>query len=150
MFGGVLNSSLVSNIQYLSRNLDKRSKKRRNGNEMGRQDSANQFDFRKCILIFFFFFHDTIVKYIIASRDEYTPLFDFVNTKKLRIKNKGLKSGVSNLDQMIDSDDDEHDAYLQKVKQEGREKEEDYEDDDSDESEGRSLLETGRGGLICY
>ena len=45
---------------------------------------------------------------------------------------------------MIDSDDDEHDAYLQKVKQEGREKEEDYEDDDSDESEGRSLLETFR------
>ena len=51
---------------------------------------------------------------------------------------------MSNLDQMIDSDDDEHDAYLQKVKQEGREKEED-EDDDSDESEGKSLVETCRG-----
>ena len=96
------------------------------------------------LFVYLFLLLDTIVKYIITSRDEYTPLFDFVNTKKLRIKNKGLKSGVSNLDQMIDSDDDEHDAYLQKVKQEGREKEEDYEDDDSDESEGRSLLETFR------
>ena len=101
------------------------------------------FSFRFFVCLFLLL--DTIVNSIIAPRDEYTPLFDFVNTKKLRIKNKGLKSGVSNLDQMIDSDDDEHDAYLQKVKQEGREKEEDDEDDDSDESEGKSLVETCRG-----
>ena len=145
-----MDTSLVSSIQHLSCNAENLSKKRENVNKMGGQDSANQFDFEIFILISGFLFVclflllDTIVNSIIAPRDEYTPLFDFVNTKKLRIKNKGLKSGVSNLDQMIDSDDDEHDAYLQKVKQEGREKEED-DDDDSDESEGKSLVETCRG-----
>jgi len=67
-------------------------------------------------------------------REEYTPLFDFVNSKKLRIKNKGGKSGASNLDQMIESDDDEHDAYLRQVKAEGAERDDD-DDDDSDSSE---------------
>ena len=44
-----------------------------------------------------------------------------------------MKAAGGNLDQMIESDDDEHDAYLQKVKAEGAERDE---DDDSEESEG--------------
>jgi len=66
-------------------------------------------------------------------KEEYTPLFDFVNTKNLRIKNKGLSKAGGNLDQMIDSDDESHDAYLQKVKQEGRDR--DDENDDSSDSD---------------
>ena len=53
-------------------------------------------------------------------RDEYTPLYDFVNVKNLRIKNKGnSKNGASSLDQMIDSDGEEGDAYLRQMKREG-------------------------------
>ena len=66
-----------------------------------------------------------------------------MNSKKIRIKNKNSKAGVSNLDQMIDSDDDEHDAYLQKVKQEGREKESDDDDDDSEDEEGKKNVSGG-------
>ncbi len=49
------------------------------------------------------------------------------------------KGGSINYDELMDSDDEgNHDAYLEQMKQEGREKEDDDEDfninDDSDES----------------
>ena len=55
MFDRVMDTSLVSSIQHLSRNADNLSKKRGNFNKMGGQDSANQFDFEIFILISGFF-----------------------------------------------------------------------------------------------
>ncbi|XP_038074706.1 FACT complex subunit SSRP1-like [Patiria miniata] len=80
------------------------------------------------------------------EKDEYSPLFDFVSNKKLRVKNRGgnIKDGKSvNYEDMVDSDDDEdtHDAYLEQMKAEGRERvveepDEDYVVDmDSDASD---------------
>jgi len=68
--------------------------------------------------------NNTKVIFSNIPRDEYTPLFDFVNTKNLRIKNKGGKGGASSLDQMIDSDGEEDDAYLRQMKREGAERDE--------------------------
>ena len=70
-------------------------------------------------------------------REEYSQLYEFVNKKQLRIKNKGGKDNGKggHLDAMMESDD-EHDAYLQKVKAEGRERYEDDDDDDTD-SDGK-------------
>ncbi|XP_028833803.1 FACT complex subunit SSRP1 isoform X2 [Denticeps clupeoides] len=74
------------------------------------------------------------------EREEYGKLFDFVNAKKLSIKNRGFKEkkGIkSNDDVYSDSDDDQHDAYLERMKQEGKIREEANNSDsegDSDES----------------
>ncbi|XP_071790372.1 FACT complex subunit SSRP1-like isoform X1 [Asterias amurensis] len=79
--------------------------------------------------------------YVFSSieKDEYSPLFDFVSTKKLRVKNRGgggnLKDKKSvNYEEMVDSDDDEdtHDAYLEQMKAEGRERNDDDGDSDKD------------------
>ncbi|KAG8192979.1 hypothetical protein JTE90_028100 [Oedothorax gibbosus] len=63
------------------------------------------------------------------EKEEYGRLFDFAKGKKLRIKNRdtGLtskeKKPVYNDDEMADSDvEDEPDAYLQRVKAEGRDR----------------------------
>jgi len=69
-----------------------------------------------------------------VPRDEYSHLFDFVNQKKLRIKNKGGKKGASMMDDLVGSDDDDHDIYLHRMKAEGRQKDDD-DDDDTDSSE---------------
>ncbi|KAG9345586.1 hypothetical protein JZ751_008730 [Albula glossodonta] len=70
------------------------------------------------------------------EREEYGKLFDFVNAKKLNIKNRGFKEGMKGNDNMYsDSDDDQHDAYLERMKQEGKIREE---ANDSDDSEGES------------
>lgn len=76
------------------------------------------------------------------EKEEYGRLFDFVNSKKLRIKNRntGLtkEKPVYNEDELVDSDvEDEPDAYLQRVKAEGREREEgggSTDEESSDES----------------
>uniref|UniRef100_A0A3B5B5Y3 FACT complex subunit SSRP1 n=1 Tax=Stegastes partitus TaxID=144197 RepID=A0A3B5B5Y3_9TELE len=67
------------------------------------------------------------------EREEYGKLFDFVNAKKLNIKNRGFKEGK--IDEYSDSDDDQHDAYLERMKAEGKIREE---GNDSDESDGGS------------
>lgn len=62
------------------------------------------------------------------EKEEYGRLYDFVNSKKLRIKNKDTgfttkEKPVYNEDdlELVDSDvEDEPDAYLQRVKDEGR------------------------------
>ncbi|XP_022102132.1 FACT complex subunit SSRP1-like [Acanthaster planci] len=75
--------------------------------------------------------------YVFSSieKDEYSPLFDFVSNKKLRVKNRGgnIKDGKSvNYEDMVDSDDDEdtHDAYLEQMKAEGRERDDGEPDED--------------------
>ncbi|KAJ8262505.1 hypothetical protein GJAV_G00167210 [Gymnothorax javanicus] len=69
------------------------------------------------------------------EREEYGKLFDFVNAKKLNIKNRGFKEGIKEKDMYSDSDEDQHDAYLERMKQEGKIREE---ANDSDDSEGES------------
>uniref|UniRef100_A0A6Q2YT01 FACT complex subunit SSRP1 n=1 Tax=Esox lucius TaxID=8010 RepID=A0A6Q2YT01_ESOLU len=65
------------------------------------------------------------------EREEYGKLFDFVTAKKLSIKNRGFKEvNVSR-----DSDEDRHDAYLERMKAEGKIREE---ANDSDDYEGES------------
>ncbi|XP_036373224.1 FACT complex subunit SSRP1 isoform X3 [Megalops cyprinoides] len=70
------------------------------------------------------------------EREEYGKLFDFVTAKKLSIKNRGFKEGMKGNDSMYsDSDEDQHDAYLERMKEEGKIREE---ANDSDDSEGES------------
>lgn len=83
------------------------------------------------------------------DKNEYGPLFDFVSNKKLRVKNRNMKGSGKSYDGMENSDDENaHDAYLEQVKQEGRQKEEedvDYdmndEDDESDEDFNPDIIE---------
>uniref|UniRef100_A0A4W4G3G9 FACT complex subunit SSRP1 n=1 Tax=Electrophorus electricus TaxID=8005 RepID=A0A4W4G3G9_ELEEL len=82
------------------------------------------------------------------EREEYGKLFDFVNAKKLSIKNRGLKEEIKAKDGYSDSDEDEHDAYLERMKEEGKIREEgDSEGDsgeyDSNASESDSEAEDG-------
>lgn len=82
------------------------------------------------------------------EKEEYGKLFDFVSKKNLRIKNKNVKSNVQAVevvDDMIDSDD-EGDAYLARVKKEGRAGQEDSdseEDEDFDPNAEKSDSDTG-------
>ncbi|KAL0974201.1 hypothetical protein UPYG_G00217030 [Umbra pygmaea] len=70
------------------------------------------------------------------EREEYGKLFDFVNAKKLNIKNRGFKEGMKGKNnEYSDSDDDQHDAYLERMKAEGKIREE---GDGSDDSEGET------------
>uniref|UniRef100_A0A8C6TK77 FACT complex subunit SSRP1 n=1 Tax=Neogobius melanostomus TaxID=47308 RepID=A0A8C6TK77_9GOBI len=71
------------------------------------------------------------------EREEYGKLFDFVNAKKLNIKNRGFKEGKPN--EYSDSDEDQHDAYLERMKAEGKIREEGNDSDDSDEESGESF-----------
>ncbi|XP_076878505.1 FACT complex subunit SSRP1a [Brachyhypopomus gauderio] len=68
------------------------------------------------------------------EREEYGKLFDFVMAKKLSIKNRGLKEEMKAADGYSDSDEDEHDAYLERMKEEGKIREEGDSEGDSDES----------------
>uniref|UniRef100_A0A667YAI5 FACT complex subunit SSRP1 n=1 Tax=Myripristis murdjan TaxID=586833 RepID=A0A667YAI5_9TELE len=71
------------------------------------------------------------------EREEYGKLFDFVNAKKLNIKNRGFKEGMKgNNDEYSDSDDDQHDAYLERMKAEGKIREEGNDSDESDAESG--------------
>ncbi|XP_015930923.1 FACT complex subunit Ssrp1 [Parasteatoda tepidariorum] len=75
------------------------------------------------------------------EKEEYGRLYDFTSGKKLRIKNRDIKTTkekpVYN-EELVDSDvEDEPDAYLQRVKAEGREREEgggSTDEESSDES----------------
>lgn len=72
------------------------------------------------------------------EKEEYSKLFDFVSTKGLRVKNVGTegdKKKKVHIDDLIDSDvdDDEPDAYLHKVREEGRVRTELGDSDESDD-----------------
>ncbi|KAM9833515.1 FACT complex subunit SSRP1a [Syngnathus typhle] len=74
------------------------------------------------------------------EREEYGKLFDFVNAKKLNIKNRGFKEGMKgNIDEYSDSDEDKHDAYLERMKAEGKIREEGNDSDDSDSGSDESF-----------
>ncbi|XP_020783995.2 FACT complex subunit SSRP1a [Boleophthalmus pectinirostris] len=74
------------------------------------------------------------------EREEYGKLFDFVNAKKLNIKNRGFKEGMKGkIDEYSDSDEDQHDAYLERMKAEGKIREEGNDSDDSDEESDESF-----------
>ena len=83
----------------------------------------------------------TTFTFVGIEKDEYGKLYDFVIQKKLRVKNIGGpldKKQVPNYDDMLESEDEggDHDAYLHKVKQEGKEREVvDDEDEDSSDDE---------------
>ncbi|XP_072164073.1 FACT complex subunit SSRP1-like isoform X1 [Diadema setosum] len=80
----------------------------------------------------------TIFVFSSIEKDDYKPLFEFVTGKKLRVKNRGMKSDTVKYDEFGDSDDDNtHDAYLEQMKAEGREKEE-GEIDENDDSDSES------------
>uniref|UniRef100_A0A8C2XQX8 FACT complex subunit SSRP1 n=1 Tax=Cyclopterus lumpus TaxID=8103 RepID=A0A8C2XQX8_CYCLU len=71
------------------------------------------------------------------EREEYGKLFDFVNAKKLNIKNRGFKEGMKGkIDEYSDSDEDQHDAYLERMKAEGKIREEGNESEESDGESG--------------
>lgn len=69
------------------------------------------------------------------EKEEYPRLYDYVTKKKLRIKNRPTTKVASNeiIDELIDSDDE--DAYLARVKNEGRAREQGDEDDSEEEDE---------------
>ncbi|XP_061786346.1 FACT complex subunit SSRP1a [Nerophis lumbriciformis] len=74
------------------------------------------------------------------EREEYGKLFDFVNAKKLNIKNRGFKEGMKgNINEYSDSDEDKHDAYLERMKAEGKIREEGNDSDDSDSGSDESF-----------
>ncbi|XP_058803231.1 FACT complex subunit Ssrp1 [Phymastichus coffea] len=69
------------------------------------------------------------------EKEEYGKLFDFINNKKLHVKNRGKGDKLSYKDDFGDSDQEEEpDAYLARVKAEAKERDEDDDDDDDDES----------------
>ncbi|KAI8783219.1 FACT complex subunit SSRP1 [Biomphalaria glabrata] len=72
-----------------------------------------------------------------VEKDEYGKLYDFVKEKKLRVKNIGDKgSKTVSYNEMSDSDAEggDHDAYLERMKAEGKDRDDDDSDDSSDES----------------
>ncbi|XP_067000810.1 FACT complex subunit Ssrp1 isoform X1 [Anabrus simplex] len=59
------------------------------------------------------------------EKDEYGKLFDFISSKKLRVKNRGKSDKPSYAEDFGDSDqEDEPDAYLARVKAEAEERDE--------------------------
>ncbi|NXL52783.1 SSRP1 protein, partial [Podilymbus podiceps] len=79
------------------------------------------------------------------EREEYGKLFDFVNAKKLNIKNRGLKEGMKqSYDEYADSDEDQHDAYLERMKEEGKIREENA--NDSSDGSGEETDESFNPG----
>ncbi len=80
---------------------------------------------------------------VLVSRDEYGKLYDYVTAKKLRVKNIGHKKGgaFSYEEDLGDSDDDTHDAYLQRVKREAAEKDSDFELPDESDEDGMCCVD---------
>lgn len=69
------------------------------------------------------------------EKDEYGKLFDFITSKKLRVKNRGKSDKPSYADDFGDSDqEDEPDAYLARVKAEAEERDEGEGGESEDES----------------
>ncbi|XP_017786795.1 PREDICTED: FACT complex subunit Ssrp1 isoform X2 [Nicrophorus vespilloides] len=67
------------------------------------------------------------------EKDEYNKLYDFISSKNLNVKNRGKNDKTSRKDDFGDSDDEnEPDAYLERVKAEAQERDDD--DGGSDES----------------
>lgn len=67
------------------------------------------------------------------EKGEYNRLFDYVNQKKLRIKNRGKMEMGGKKDDFADSDADEPDPYMRRVREEAQERDDDDEDSSEDE-----------------
>jgi len=84
------------------------------------------------------------------EKEEYPRLYDYVSKKKLRIKNRPTTKVVPAeiVDELIDSDDE--DAYLARVKHEGRAREQgdeaDSEEEDEDFDPSAAGSESSSGG----
>lgn len=76
----------------------------------------------------------TVHTFSSIEKEEYAKLFDFISSKKLHVKNRGKSEKASYKDDFGDSDNEgAPDAYLERVKAEGQEREEDSEDESTDE-----------------
>lgn len=76
------------------------------------------------------------------EKDEYTKMYDFIQSKKLHIKNKGKADKPNYADDFGDSDqEDAPDAYLARVKREAKERDDD-DDGSEDESEDEDFKPT--------
>ncbi|XP_025092777.1 FACT complex subunit SSRP1-like [Pomacea canaliculata] len=80
-----------------------------------------------------------VYNFVGIEKDEYGKLYDFVSNKKLRVKNIGgsIDKQAVAYEEMSGSDEEagDHDAYLEHMKAEGKQRdEEDDDDDSSDES----------------
>ncbi|KER19757.1 hypothetical protein T265_15460, partial [Opisthorchis viverrini] len=75
------------------------------------------------------------------DRNEYHQLYDFVTSKKLRVKNidsesrAGGGSGATAAEDAWSSSEESHDAYMEKVKTEARERQVEMDDDDDDDED---------------
>ncbi|XP_071516911.1 FACT complex subunit Ssrp1 [Panulirus ornatus] len=77
------------------------------------------------------------------EKGEYNRLFDYVNQKKLRIKNRGKMEMGSRKDDFDDSDADEPDPYMRRVREEAKDRDEGDDDEDSSEDEDFAPGEEG-------
>ncbi|XP_065155336.1 FACT complex subunit Ssrp1 [Atheta coriaria] len=76
----------------------------------------------------------TVHTFSSIEKEEYGKLFDFITNKKLNVKNRGKNDKASYKDDFGDSDNEnEPDAYLERVKAEAQERDDD-DDPDDDES----------------
>jgi structure-specific recognition protein 1 len=97
----------------------------------------------------------TVFTFVGIEKDEYGKLYDFISQKKLRVKNIGDDKGsgkVSYDDDLLDSEEeDNHDAYLHRMKAEGKQRVEAGEDDlmDSDDSSDESFAPPESGSEVA-
>lgn len=77
----------------------------------------------------------TIHTFSSIEKEEYNKLFDFINTKKLHIKNRSKTDKTTYNDDFGDSDNEAApDAYLERVKAEAQERDDDDDNPSDDES----------------
>lgn len=69
------------------------------------------------------------------EKEEYGKLYDFITNKKLRVKNRGKGEGNGYNNDFGDSDQEEPDAYLERVKAEAKERDDDDDAQDSEDDE---------------
>ena len=79
----------------------------------------------------------TVYNFVGIEKDEYGKLYDFVSQKKLSVKNIGGKTKQKYDEDILasDNEDTNTDHYLERMKQEGKDRFSGDEDDDSDSSD---------------
>uniref|UniRef100_V5GLI2 FACT complex subunit SSRP1 n=1 Tax=Anoplophora glabripennis TaxID=217634 RepID=V5GLI2_ANOGL len=78
----------------------------------------------------------TVHTFSSIEKEEYAKLFDFITSKKLNIKNRGKNDKASYKDDFGNSDDEAAvDAYLERVKAEGQQRDDQSDDDDESTDE---------------
>ncbi|XP_052800705.1 FACT complex subunit SSRP1-like isoform X2 [Mya arenaria] len=79
----------------------------------------------------------TVYTFSNIEKDEYGKMFEFAKNKTLRMKNIGNKKAkdMTNYEDESDEEAGAHDAYLERMKAEGKDRDSDAFDDDSDSSD---------------